>query len=89
MRRSRRVDGALHGLAAGMGPRGTAVVSTSAGVISAIAGGLLGGGVETWIRLNRVCVNTAVTKIVMGRHGLSLVSFSEHGHLAPEGVTYR
>ena len=60
-----RVDGALHGLVAGMGPRGTAVVSTSAGVISAIASGLLGGGVEAWIRLNRVCVNAAVTKIVV------------------------
>jgi broad specificity phosphatase PhoE len=86
---SARVDRALHDLVAAMDRRGTAVVSTSAGVVSAIASGLLGGGVEAWIRLNRVCVNAAVTKIIVGRHGMSLVSFNEHGHLAPESVTYR
>jgi broad specificity phosphatase PhoE len=86
---SARVDRALHGLVAGMGARETAVVSTSAGVISWIASGLLGRGVEEWIRLNRVCVNAAVTKIVVGRRGMSLVSFNEHGHVAPKNVTYR
>jgi broad specificity phosphatase PhoE len=86
---SARVDRALQGLVAGMGARETAVVSTSAGVISWIASGLLGGGVEEWIRLNRVCVNAAVTKIVVGRRGMSLVSFNEHGHVVPKSVTYR
>lgn len=68
---------------------GVAVVSTSAGAISWAVSSLLGGGVEEWIRLNRVCVNAAVTKIVTGRSGASLVSFNEHAHLAPGAVTYR
>ena len=90
-----RVNGALRRLVAETDRRGTAIVSTSAGVISAIAASLLSGGclaeggAGQWIRLNRVCVNAAVTKIVIGRQGTSLVSFNEHGHLAPGLVTYR
>jgi len=68
---------------------GPTVVSTSAGVISWVVTSLLGAGVEQWIRLNRVCVNAAVTRIVRGRGGVSVVSFNEHGHFAPAEITYR
>lgn len=67
----------------------TTVVVTSAGVLSWIAANLLEGDVAQWIRLNRVCVNTGVTKIVWGRTGPSLVSFNEHSHLAPAEISYR
>jgi hypothetical protein len=43
------------------------------------------------VALNRVTVNTGVTKIVSGRAGTSLLSFNDHGHLegAAELLTYR
>jgi broad specificity phosphatase PhoE len=42
-------------------PKGaTALVVTSGGVIGWIGASLLGAGVEQWIRLNRVCVNTGI-----------------------------
>jgi broad specificity phosphatase PhoE len=83
-----RVEGALQVVTQPSGP-GPIVVVTSAGVISWVVASLLGGGVEQWIRLNRVCVNGAVTKLVSGRSGLSLVSFNEHGHLSGSDITYR
>ena len=69
--------------------QGPTVVTSSAGVISWVVTSLLGGGVEQWIRLNRVCVNAAVTRVVSGRSGVSVVSFNEHGHFEPAEVTYR
>jgi len=39
---------------------------------------------------NHVVVNAAITKVVSGRRGVSLISFNEHGHLEPDQlVTYR
>jgi broad specificity phosphatase PhoE len=66
------------------------VVCTSGGAIAAACVGLLGVAPETFVALNRVTVNTGVTKVVRGRRGTSLVSFNEHGHLESDGlVTYR
>jgi len=71
-------------------PRGAAsLVVTSAGVIGWLAASLLGAGVEQWVRLNRVCVNTGVTTLVSGRRGISLVAFNDHSHLSPRDITYR
>lgn len=71
---------------------GTAVAVTSGGVIAALCAGLLGLGPEGVVALNRVVVNAAITKVVVGRSGSTLVSFNEHGHF--EGprrdlLTYR
>lgn len=84
-----RVEAGLQRLATEPGPPGPIVVTTSAGAISWAVTSLLGGGIEQWIRLNRVCINAAVTKLINGRSGLSLVSFNEHGHLSGRDVTYR
>ena len=84
-----RTEAALRSIAAGQPPGATAVIVTSGGVISWLAAALLSGGVEQWIRLNRVCVNTGVTKLVNGRRGVSLVSFNDHSHLAGPELTYR
>ena len=71
-------------------PRGaTTLVVTSAGVIGWLAASLLGAGVEQWVRLNRVCVNTGVTTLISGRRGISLVAFNDHSHLSPAEITYR
>jgi len=84
-----RVSSALHRLADELGRGESAVVVTSAGVISWLAAVLLGGGHDQWIRMNRVCVNSGVTTIVSGRRGLTLVSFNEHSHLRRAETTYR
>jgi len=71
----------------------TVVVVTSGGVLAALATGLLGVGgagvAETWQRLNTVCVNTGVTRVVVGGSGRRLLTFNEHEHLARPLVTYR
>ncbi|MEH3054059.1 MAG: histidine phosphatase family protein [Patulibacter minatonensis] len=71
---------------------GTSIVVSSAGTIAAAAAPLLGIEPRGWPGLQRVMVNTSVTKVVRGQRGITLVSFNEHGHL--EGVpglkvTYR
>jgi broad specificity phosphatase PhoE len=71
---------------------GTAVVVTSGGVIAAVCADLLGLDAGGWTRLNRVIVNTSVTKLVRGRRGTNLVTVNDHAHLEPHGrelLTYR
>ena len=73
------------------GSQGTTLVVTSGGPISWVTASLLGGGAALWSRLNVVCVNTGVTKLVTGRRGVTMVSFNEHAHLEGEAglLTYR
>jgi broad specificity phosphatase PhoE len=87
-----RVAAALEDVAAGLPRGGTAVVTTSGGVLAATCVALLGLPPSAFIAFNRVVVNTGVTKLVHGRSGTTLVSFNEHSHLdRPDGslVTYR
>ncbi|SDD51038.1 histidine phosphatase family protein [Actinokineospora iranica] len=87
-----RANAALTEVAESLGSGGTAVVFTSGGVIAAICARLLGMPGAGLVSLNRVVVNAAVTKIVHGRSGASLVSFNEHGHFEGanrELLTYR
>jgi broad specificity phosphatase PhoE len=91
-----RVTAALRRTAEAAGS-GTALVLTSGGPVSWAVTTLLGadldraGRVRLWRRLNPVCVNSGVTKVVSGRRGLTLVSFNEHTHLDPKPdlLTYR
>jgi broad specificity phosphatase PhoE len=91
-----RVTAALRRTTEAVGS-GTAVVLTSGGPTSWAGATVLGAGLERearvrlWRRLNRVCVNSGVTKVVTGRSGLTLVSFNEHTHLEPRPdlLTYR
>ena len=63
---------------------------TSGGVIAVLAAHLLGLADDAFVALNRVTVNTGVTRVVIGRQGRSLVTFNEHTHLEAGGlVTYR
>jgi broad specificity phosphatase PhoE len=84
-----RVDAALRRAVGGS--HGTTVVVTSGGPISWVTASLLGGGAALWSRLNVVCVNSGVTKLVTGRRGTTLVSFNEHTHVEghPDLLTYR
>ncbi|MCW3039258.1 MAG: histidine phosphatase family protein [Solirubrobacterales bacterium] len=87
-----RVHGALRSLAGGLGRGQTALVCSSGGAIGTAAAELLGLGETGMITLNRVAINTGVTRVVAGARGMTLVSFNEHGHLDgqdPALRTYR
>lgn len=75
---------------------GTVAVVTSGGAVAGVCAALLADGdpavaAHLWRRLNVVCVNTSVTKVVVGRRGRTLVTFNDHSHLDPhpELLTYR
>ena len=70
---------------------GTTLAVTSGGVIAVVAACHLGVPLEQWPRLARVSVNAAITKLITGRTGTTLVTFNDHAHLetARELITYR
>lgn len=83
---------ALDEVAGGLASGETAIVVSSGGVIAALAVALLGLPHQALIALNYVTVNTAITKLVVGRGGTTLVSYNEHVHLEDAGsslITYR
>jgi broad specificity phosphatase PhoE len=86
---AQRVDDALRRTAADA--EGTVLVVSSGGPIALAASNLLAGDASLWAQLNRVAVNTAVTKLVTGRSGITLSSFNEHSHLEHDRslLTYR
>lgn len=87
-----RVGGALQEAAELAQGSETVVVFTSGGPVAAVTSQMLQQGAVTgpvWSQLNKVVVNTAVTKVVVGRRGATLVSFNEHCHLEMGGLTYR
>lgn len=74
------LDEAFDGLPRG----GSALVFTSAGVISAVCARLLNAPPEGYLALNRTMANASITKLVRGRSGVSLLSFNEHAHFEGE-----
>lgn len=84
-----RVAGALERAAAAT--TGTDLVVSSGGPIALVASQLLTGDASLWARLNRVAVNTAVTKVIRGRSGLNLSTYNAHAHLEHDRalLTYR
>lgn len=87
-----RTTAALGELAAELPSGSTGLVFTSGGVIAALCAAALTFPDQSLIALNRVSVNTGITKFVTGRRGVSMVSFNEHGHLErtrPPLITYR
>ena len=86
----RRSEDAVRRTADRLGKGETAVVFTSGGPIAAAVSRLLTGTDGLWLRLNPVTVNTAITKVVSGRSGLTLISFNEHAHLdGTDMLSYR
>ncbi|MEP6664828.1 MAG: histidine phosphatase family protein [Nocardioidaceae bacterium] len=82
-----RIGRALGEITDGLSDRETAVVFTSGGPISTVAASDLGQDSSAWFALGRVTINAAMTKVVVGRSGLSLVSFNDHSHLESHDVT--
>jgi broad specificity phosphatase PhoE len=75
------VTAALGDVADGLGKGQTAVVVSSGGAIAAISAALLSVPAEALVAFNHVSVNTAITKLVVGRSGTTLISSNEHAHL--------
>ena len=88
-----RVGAALRRTAEAAGS-GTALVFSSGGPIAWATASLLAESAAAqrlWRKLNPVCVNTGLTRLVTGRRGTTLVTFNEHAHLdgVPDVLTYR
>lgn len=88
---SGRAMDALQAIVDSLAPGQDAVVFTSGGVIAAVASTLLGVGSAGVVGLNRVTMNGAITKLVVGSGGISLVAFNDHAHFEDRRdlVTYR
>ncbi|MGJ0119780.1 histidine phosphatase family protein [Williamsia sp. MIQD14] len=86
-----RVLGALDRVAARSPDRGIAVVVTSGGPIALALSHVLAGDASLWPTLNRIAVNTAVSKILHGSRGLTVSTVNGHEHLEsdPDLLTYR
>lgn len=85
-----RIAGGLHDAAAALGSGEAGLVVSSGGVIAVCCVLLTGLPPEHLVTFNRVAINAGITKVAVGRGGLTLVSFNEHAHLDPDGlVTYR
>lgn len=68
------------------------LVFTSGGAISATVRRLWNMPDSEWSKLNRVVANASLTKIVVGRRGMHLSTFNDHGHFEGEHsrlLTYR
>jgi broad specificity phosphatase PhoE len=84
--------GALSDFAATLGSGEAGIAVTSGGVIAAICTELLGDHPDLLPRLNRVLVNTGITKLAVGASGTSLIAFNDHAHIDAGGgslLSYR
>lgn len=75
---------------------GVVVAVTSGGPVGAVAAGLVDPDgtdrptlVRLWERFNTVCVNSAVTRVLVGSTGTRMLTFNEHTHLDRARVSYR
>ncbi len=87
-----RVEAALERTAA-LAAEGDVAVFTSGGPIAwAVAAVLVdGGSASLWTRLNRMAVNSALTRLISGSRGINLLSYNEQSHLdgVPGALSYR
>lgn len=87
-----RVTEALGDVVRDLGKGQATLVVSSGGVIAAITGALLGLPPEALIAFNHASLNTGITKLAVGRAGITLVSSNEHAHLDEADaalITYR
>jgi len=75
------VIGALADIAAQVPQGSDAIVATSAGVTGTVAAHLLRTAPESVISLNKVSINTAITTVLSGSSGLTLLTFNDHAHV--------
>ena len=87
-----RSRAALDQVLGDIGRSETVAVFTSGGVIAAVCAQWLNADGAGWASLNRVMVNSSITKLVHGRSGTNLLTVNDHAHLEGrprELLTYR
>jgi broad specificity phosphatase PhoE len=87
-----RGEAALRDLADSLNRGGVGIAVSSGGLIAALSARVMGLAPEALVALNHVSINGAITKLTVGRGGVSVVSVNEHAHLESEAgslVTYR
>jgi broad specificity phosphatase PhoE len=91
-----RIAASLERACAAAGPGGVVAVVSSGGPIAAVCAALVDPTdddpatfARLWGRFNTVCVNTGVTRIVVGSTGPRMLTFNEHQHLDGDLITYR
>jgi broad specificity phosphatase PhoE len=87
-----RVRAALDAVAGALTKGQMALIVSSGGAIAALTAALLGLAPEALVAFNHVSINTGITKLVVGRGGVTLVSCNEHAHLEevdPGLISYR
>ncbi|GAA1482001.1 histidine phosphatase family protein [Gordonia sinesedis] len=77
-----RVRAAAERAAALAGSGRTVLVVSSAGTITQLIAELWDVPAQRWPVMARTMVNASVSKLIVGRRGISVVSFNEHAHLA-------
>jgi len=72
---------------------GTVAVFTSGGPVAWAVASVLadGGSADLWTKLNRMSVNSGLTRLVAGSRGVNLLSYNEQSHLdtVPGTLSYR
>lgn len=90
---SARLREAARDLAAELGRGEAALVVSSGGAIAAVCAELLHLPPQALVTFNHVSINAGISKLVVGRGGVTLISINEHGHLEEAGagalLTYR
>ncbi|MCK1798938.1 histidine phosphatase family protein [Streptomyces sp. XM4193] len=66
-----------------------AIVVTSGGVLAALCGRLLSLPAPAVVAVNRVMLNAAVTTVLIGRSGATLLALNDHAHLSGEQQALR
>lgn len=87
-----RVDGALQRTVELATSGDVAVFSSGGPVAWAVAAVLVeGGDADLWTRLNRMAVNSALTRLISGSRGVNVLSYNEQSHLdaVPGTLSYR
>lgn len=87
-----RVTAALAAFAQSLRSGETGLIVSSGGVIAALTAHLLGLQPQALVAFNHVSINTAITKVAVGRGGMTLISSNEHAHLEVAGrelLSYR
>jgi broad specificity phosphatase PhoE len=87
-----RALAALEELAESLGSGEAALAVSSGGVIAALTAALMGLPDHSLVAFNHVSINAAITKLAVGRGGITVISVNEHAHLERDGrslVSYR
>jgi broad specificity phosphatase PhoE len=71
---------ALAEIAEHAGPGQVAIAASSAGTIGAVIADLWGISPENWPAVSRTMVNASVTKLLVGRSGINVMSVNDHAH---------